>query len=224
MIGTQLVNGCTVALDSILDVDISYQLTDPVTNAAVGPVNSEFLLLPGVPQTMVLRLQPNEAVTQEELEFAIRCDVGSAPVVPGTNTLLVSADSSQPPDVVALAATLDSDGIVKLPLAGAGGFFSVASVNVGSAGNFTVRPVVLGQPLDAVTICQTNPVTGVCLESPAASVAVAIDTGNTPTFGVFATNDTEVVFAPATNRLILQFEDANGIVRGRTSVAVQTAP
>lgn len=39
-------------------------------------------------------------------------------------------------------------------------------------------PVVL-------TICQTNPVTGECLQAPAPSVTTTIANGATPTFGIF---------------------------------------
>ncbi len=224
VVGTELVNGCTVALSSDIDVTFGYQLTDPVTNAAIGPTSGEFLILPGVAQTLVLTMQPNVELRAEELEFAVSCDQGTAPVVPGTNTLLVSAETTQPPDVVALAATVGGDGIILMPVGGAGGFFSVASINLGSADNIKVRPVVLGQALDSVSVCQTNPATGVCLAAPGAEVALTFNTGDTPTFGVFATSVNSVPFNPGVNRLVLQFEDDGGTIRGRTSVAVRSVP
>jgi hypothetical protein len=44
----------------------------------------------------------------------------------------------------------------------------------------------------------------------------------TPTFGIFATASGAVPFLPATNRIFVQFSDATGVVRGSTSVAVET--
>jgi len=222
VIGSELSSGCKVVLDSSLDVDFSYQLTDPLSNAAIGVRDQEFLLLPGVAQSLVFTLRPNVALEQEELAFAATCKLGSAPVVAGTNTLLMSAETTQPPDVVALVATLDNDGILKLPADGAASAFSVASINLGSADAYSVRPVVTGAALDAVSICQTNPVSGACLATPTEAVAVTINTGQTPTFGVFVANQSRVTFAPAVNRLFVQFEDNTGAVRGRTSVAIVT--
>jgi len=119
-------------------------------------------------------------------------------------------------------ATQDNDGLVKLPADGAASAIAVASINLGEAAEFSVRAVVKGTALDLVTICQTNPVSGECLATPAESVTVAINAQETPTFGVFVANAAPVAFAPAVNRLFVQFEDNAGVVRGRTSVAVAT--
>ena len=223
VLSPSMANDCRVqvnAASTIASGVLSFQATDPLTNASVGVPNQPFLLLPDVPQSLVLTLTPEVATSAEEVTFDFVCAEGTAPIVPGTNTLLVSAEPTAPADVVALAATLQNDGIVSLPQGGGAGFFSVASVNLGAPAEMVVQPVVLGAPLDGFSICQTNPATGVCLADASLSVSVSLDTGDTPTFAVFVSNSTDVPFVPEVNRVVLQFVDGSGIVRGRTSVAI----
>ena len=44
----------------------------------------------------------------------------------------------------------------------------------------------------------------------------------TPTFAVFVTGAGIVPFDPAVNRVVVRFKDAQGVVRGATSVAART--
>lgn len=224
VISTGIANNCQVQLnDTASDAaDMSYQATDPLTNSLVGVPGQPFLLLPGIPQTLLLTLTPTAATSAQELSFEFACAENSAPVIPATNTLLVSAESTQPADVVALSATVENNGVVSLSLGGGTGFFTVASVNLGASASMNVRPVVLGVPLDGFSICQTDPLTSVCLSDAGSVVEVDIAAGETPTFAVFVSHSTDIEFAPAQNRLIVQFEDSAGIVRGRTSVAIRS--
>jgi hypothetical protein len=128
------------------------------------------------------------------------------------------------PDIVALAATPNSDGIVRLPGTVATGVFAVATVNIGAGGPITVSADtgVANLPV-ALSICETNPATGTCLAAPAGTVTTQINGNATPTFGVFVAGSDVVPFDPARHRIFVQFEDAAGITRGSTSVAVQTS-
>jgi hypothetical protein len=104
-------------------------------------------------------------------------------------------------------------------------------VNVG-AGDFITATADTGNtglPI-AITLCQTNPVTGQCL-SPSGSgdpfilptVTTFINSGETPTFGIFVQGTGQFVpFNPAVNRVFVRFTDSLGFVRGATSVAVRT--
>jgi hypothetical protein len=51
---------------------------------------------------------------------------------------------------------------------------------------------------------------------------VQINAGDTPTFGIFVIANGGIVLDPANSRIFVVFTDANGVVRGRTSVAVET--
>ncbi len=139
----------------------------------------------------------------------------------GLNTLLLSASATPVPDIVALAATLQNDGIAHLTSTGV---FAVATVNVGSTGTITATADTGSASLPlAVSVCETNPSTGVCLAPPGSSVTTVMAAGATRTFGVFVMNTGPVPFDPANNRIFVRFKEG-GITRGATSVAVQIGP
>jgi hypothetical protein len=80
----------------------------------------------------------------------------------------------------------------------------------------------------AISLCQTNPMSGQCISSIGSTVTTTINANATPTFAVFATfaifatASGAVSFLPQTNRIFVEFSDANEVVRGSTSVAVKT--
>ena len=65
-------------------------------------------------------------------------------------------------------------------------------------------------------------VLGVCISPIGPNVTVQINAGATPTFAIFATASGTIVLDPATNRVLVEFAKAGGVVRGRTSDAVTT--
>jgi hypothetical protein len=73
-----------------------------------------------------------------------------------------------------------------------------------------------------VSLCQSDPTSGQCISSIASSVTTTINANATPTFGIFATASDGVPLVPKTNRIFAEFSGANGVVRGSTSVAVET--
>ena len=143
----------------------------------------------------------------------------------GLNTLLGSGSANLVPDIVALAATEKNNGIVNVAGANGAGAFAVATVNVGASGSITVTADTGTASLPvSITLCQTDPSTGVCQSppAPAASVTTTINGGSTPTFAIFVTGAGVVPFDPANNRVFVRFADSGGVTRGSTSVAVQT--
>jgi hypothetical protein len=150
-------------------------------------------------------------------------NTAAAPTIVGVNTLLLSASAAPIPDIVALAATLNNDGIVNLPGTNGAGVFAVATVNVGVGGQImaTADTGGVGLPL-TLSLCETNPSTGQCVSAIGGSVATQIDAGETPTFGIFVQGQGQVPFDPAANRVFVRFSDAGGVTRGSTSVAVRT--
>lgn len=214
-------SGCSVSLPGF-NGTFSYQTTDPATNVPTGTANAIFSLATGASQTFVIALKPAAilAPTDEHVEF--QCSgSGPAPSIVGLNTLLLSAEATQPPDIVTLSATTTSDGVLRMNGIGAAAAFVVAAVNVGASAPITVSADTgdIALPLQ-IQVCQTNPITGVCLSAPAATTSVTIAGNATPTFGLFATAEAALPFFPATVRAFVRFKDAGGRTRGATSVAL----
>jgi hypothetical protein len=220
----QAFTGCTVSLTGA-PVTLAYTATNPATNEPIGPSNTPFSLAVGASQTMILALTPSAALAPTQLPLVFGCN-GAEPAasLPGLNTVLLSAEAAQPPDVVALALTASEDGVLRLPGVDQPGAFVVATFNVGSDATITVsaNTGIATLPV-TLTICQTNPTTGACLSAPAASVTLDIPQGGTPTFGIFADTSAPVPFSPATTRVFVTFEDASDVERGATSVALTNA-
>jgi hypothetical protein len=214
---------CSIAPQTSVAAAFLYQTTDPATNAITGTANTPVDIPAGQAQTFVLVLTPTVAFDPIDVQLIFDCtNTDPAPITPGLNTLLLSAADSAIPDIVALAATLQSDGIVNLSNTGV---FSVATVNVGASGMMTAiaEPSPVGLPT-TVRICETNSTTGACASPPTSSVMIPINAGATPTFGVFVDGTGDIPFDPAVNRVFVRFLDADQVIRGATSIAVRTLP
>ncbi|WP_421786488.1 reprolysin-like metallopeptidase [Hyphobacterium sp.] len=198
----------------------SYQTTDPATNALTGSADTPVDIAAGAFQTFMISITPSADIT-ETVRFApyATCDNIPMPLVsPGLNTIDLGADTGGGPDLIALAATINANGIVDIP-AGRRGVFSVATLNLGGAGDVTVSATSLDPGLPSTAqVCQTGS-GGACLAAPADSLTLTIDGGDTPTFGVFVRSD---YVTPFNARQRLQFQmKVDGEVRGSTSVAIR---
>lgn len=223
--GTEYAIDCGIALNSAVPATLTYQTTDPTTNHVNGSVNTPASFGPNASQSFLISVTPTASIPPTDVNLQFDC-ANSAPasVVVGLNTLLLSASLAEVPDVVALAATPTNDGIVNLPGRSGTGAFAVASANVGAGGAVGVSADTGGLSLPvAITVCQTRPADGTCLQPAAGSVSTTIEKGATPTFAVFIQGrGAAVPFNPATNRIFVRFRDSSGAVRGATSVAVRT--
>jgi hypothetical protein len=210
--------GCTIP------ATITYQTTNPLTNALTGTVNTPVDIPAGATQTFVVAITPTAPFAPADAAFAFGGDNTAAVArVVGLNTLLLSGSAAPVPDVVALGATINNNGIVDVLGANGTGFFSVATANVGASAAITAS-VDTGSavlPLN-IQICQTNPATGECTSALGPTVDTSIGAFATPTFAVFVTAQGPVPFDPALNRIFVRFKDAGGVTRGATSVAVRT--
>jgi hypothetical protein len=222
--GTTTATGCSIAPALSVPTNFAYQTTNSATNALTGSPNTPVDIPAGASQSFVVAFTPAGAINPTDMAFNFSCtNTPPAPIVSGLNTLLLSASTTGTPDVVALAATIKNDGIVHLtgsPLVGA---FAVATVDLGISGSITVGANTGSATLPlTITMCQTNPSTGQCLQTPSATVATSIANKATPTFGIFVAASTQVPLDPANSRIFVTFTDSGGAVRGETSVAVTT--
>jgi hypothetical protein len=225
--GTSTAINCSIAPPSTLPVTFAYQTTNPTTNAVTGSPNTPVNIAAGASQSFVIALTPTASIAPTDVDFNFSCtNTNPAPVFPGLNTLLFSTSTTPTPDIVALAGTLQNDGIVHVvngsPMTGV---FVVATVNLGSADTITAstNTGTATVPI-TVTICQTNPQTGVCMnpQTPGTTATTTITANAEPTFGIFVTASGTVAFDPANSRIFVVFTDSTGAVRGETSVAVET--
>jgi hypothetical protein len=223
--GTATATACGIGPPTGLQATFSYQTTD-ASNALVGTVNTPVDIAAGDSQSYVFAFTPTAPFNPTDVQLTFDCsNTAPAPVTVGLNTLLLVADSNPVPDIVALGATLTGDGIVNLE--NNSGVFSVATVNVGVTGSITASADTgsASLPQLSIALCETNPATGVCINptTPTTTpVTTSIAAGATPTFAFFVTSTGSVPFDPAINRIFVRFQDAGGVTRGATSVAVRT--
>ena len=125
--GQDFAKDCRISSFTNLPATFIFQATNPATNQPIGTPNTLVAIPAGASQSFVLTLTPTAPFAPTELGFSFACAVVAplggtavAPIIPGVNTLLFSASPTPVPDLIALAATVDNDGIVKIPGATAG--------------------------------------------------------------------------------------------------------
>jgi hypothetical protein len=222
--GATIASACSIFPSAILPATFLYQTTNPQTNALTGSANTQVDIAAGAPQSFVVALTPSAAIVPTNVSFYFSCaNAAPAPIVAGLNTLLFSASIGPIPDVVALAATLQNDGIVHVTGTPSAGVFAIATDNLGAGSTFTVAANTGTATLPlTITVCQTNPQSGQCLQAPSATVSTSIGGGATPTFAIFVSASGTVPFNPANSRIFVTFTDSGNAIRGETSVAVET--
>ena len=223
--GTMPLQNCGVALPVTAPsgLTLSYQTTNPATNALTGTANTPAMIAGGNGvQSFLVSFQGEDAFSAAALPIDFDCaGVAPAAVTTGVDTVDLTLSATPVADIIALAATPTGNGIVEVPVGGAAAF-AVATSNVG-VGSLIIASVDTGAatlPLTAA-ICPSNAATGQCLVTPAASVPLTIAAGAAPTFSVFLGASGPIPLDPAASRLFVRFKDAGGNFHGSTSVAVQ---
>jgi streptogramin lyase len=222
--GSTGLSGCAIAPVTTVPASFLYQTTNPTTNVLTGSPNTPVSIAAGGAQSFVVALTPSATVVPTTAVLGFYCSgTTPAPTSPGVNTLLYSASGTPVPDIIALAATTSNDGILHVVGPSNANAFAVATINLGASAAITATPNTGSATLPlAIGICQTNPASGQCLSAAGSSATATLDSQTTATFAIFAAAGGSVPFAPATNRIFVQFTDSNGVVRGSTSVAVET--
>ncbi len=222
--GASTGNGCTLSLGSTVPGNFAFQTTDPATNQPIGTPNAPATISAGASQSFVFAVQPYSVLAETTLPIVASCvNSAPAPSVVGLNTLTLSASPTAVPDIIAVAATVDSNGILSLSGPERNGAFSIATANIGATGSLTAT-VDTGAATLPVTLnlCQTDPATSACVSAIGPSVTLNIATGETPTFAIFAHASGAVPLDPARYRVFVRFRDGEDSTRGATSVAIAT--
>jgi hypothetical protein len=222
--GSTIATNCGIALLGNIPAIAFFQITDPFTNQLTGAPNTPVDIPAGGAQSYFVRLTPTQAFVPTDVQMSFDCsNTDPAPISSGLNTLLLSASDTPVPDILALAATPTSDGIVNIPGTIGSGVFSVATMNLGSSGSITVSADTGNTILPVnILLCETNPADGQCISGIGSSVTTQINTNATATFGIFVQGNGNVPFGPGANRIFVRFKDSGAVTRGSTSVAVRT--
>jgi hypothetical protein len=224
--GPAALKNCRIGLPGAAPAGLTldYQTTDPTTNALTGTPDVPVTIAGGNgAQSFEVAFKSSATFSALDLVLDFDCD-GSAPAdwLPGVDTIDLNFSTTPTPDIVALAAA--AGGIMTIPLSKAqAGAFAAATFDAGSAGTMTVTADTgAGNLPVTLTLCASDAVTAACLASPASSVQTSFPPNGTQTYSIFATASAPIAFAPGSSRVFLRFTDAGGILRGSTSVAVQT--
>ena len=221
--GSTALSGCGIALPASAPagLSLSFQTTDPSSNALTGTPNQTAAIAANGLQTFLLSFQSSAAVTAAGLAPVFSCqDTTAAPVTPGVDTVDLAFSATPVADIIALAATASNDGTVHV--ANGSGAFAVATINAGAAGDLTAEVDSGGATLPATAVlCQTDS-SGQCQGTPGQSVPISIAAGGSPTFSVFVGANGSIPFDPGASRLFVHFLDGSGVSHGSTSVAVTT--
>lgn len=226
--GPVTASGCQIVPATTVPATFTYQETDPGTNELVGTINTPTDIASNGSQSFLITFTPTAAFNATDIMLDFECvNAPAAPVFPGLNTVLLVADNNPVPDIVALASTPTTPGIIDVPGVGGTGFFGVASVNVGVSGDIAVTASITdGDPNVTLSICETNPVTAACINPTVpttGSVMTTIAPNATPTFSIFASASAAIALDPAGKRVEVTFTDqVGGTIRGATSVAIRT--
>jgi hypothetical protein len=214
---------CSIAPATTILASFIYQTTNPATNALTGTPNTPVDIAQGASQSFVIAFTPSAAFSPTVVQLTFACaNAGPAPQIIGVDTLNLSASTTPVPNIVALAASGDP-GYVDIPGTTGTGDFAVATVNLGADATVTAAANTGSANLPVtLTLCETNPTSGACLAGPSATVTTDIPPNATPTFGIFVTGSGTVPNSPGVNRVFVTFTDANGVLRGETSVAVRS--
>ncbi|MEN0653765.1 MULTISPECIES: S8 family serine peptidase [Hyphobacterium] len=217
---------CGLALaDPSQPFDLEFRPTNPATNAidgAVGETRGAEVLRP---VTYLFALTPREPVAAREVALTYSCaNADDAPSVAGVNTVLISADTTQQPDILSIGTTASNDGVIRIPSTSGVGFLSTAALNLGSTGEITFSADVTGTDIPVtIEVCETDLSNGGACRTPrAALTTVSFGAGEVKTFAVFVRANGAVAFDPAGVRIFARWRDGGGVVRGATSAAVRT--
>lgn len=223
--GTSALNNCQFSPVSNVNGRFSYQTTNS-SNQLTGTPNTPVTIGANASQSFLLAFDTTAAFASTDVQFAYVCtNANSALPIVGVNTIKLVFDANPVPDLITIGVTQSGDGYARTGGPSGTGLFVISSINIGSAGVMTARARVTGTNTPvAVSVCQTDPNTGVCMAPPTSSVTATINNNQITTWGAFAQASGTVEPDPAQFRIFFEFIDAGGVVRGSTSTAVTTRP
>ncbi len=222
---------CVVSIPAGSPVTLSYQETD-ATNAPTGPADIPFDIASGQARSFVLAFTPVATSAGEDVFPDFVCDNANVDAIPGVNTVFLTIESAEGPDILSIGATPSADGIINVP-SGSIGFMTASAINIGigdapgsadTAVTVSADTGAAALPL-LLQLCETD-AASTCI-TPLGTDPINTVIGDTPSFfALFVTDQSDgagVALDPANARSFLRFASPGGTARSVTSAAV-TAP
>ncbi|VAW00006.1 hypothetical protein MNBD_ALPHA06-2308, partial [hydrothermal vent metagenome] len=229
--GSNPASNCSITTPDFSPASIRFYETNPTTNAITGSQNEIFNLAANQTRSFVLFFTPSLVrKSGQEVFPVIACDNAFVTKIPGVNGEFLTIDSVAGPDILTIAVTGSSDGIIRLPSPSEAGFMAISALNIGLGDGLTaakevsvtanIRTTFPALPLN-ILICETN-AAGVCMADPAQTLDLVI--GDTAKFiGVFAFGQgTAIALDPAKTRVTVDLKNSSNQILSSTSVAVMT--
>ena len=224
---TAIAHGCSIAPNTSVPGSFLYQTTDPKTNQLTGTPNTPVNIAPGAAQTFLIAFTVTAEFSNTVFLNFDCADTAPAQNIVAVNTLSLTVVNRPVDDIIPIASTPTNDGIVNIPGLNGTGVFAIAAVNIGNGGICCMLHTDTAAPNVTLSICQTDPASGTCLQPPVQGLLRWDAAPGLPaTFSVFAKGSGNVPFDPATNRIYVTFKDFALFFPdlGLTGVAVRTRP
>ncbi len=224
--GASTAQSCRITIPASSPVTLSYQLTDAV-NVPTGPADTAFDLAPNQLRSFILAFTPVSVSTGIDVFPDAVCDNANVGEIPGVNTVFLTIDNQEVPDILSIGATATGDGIINVPT-GSIGLMTASALNIGTgdapgskdtAVTVTVDTGAASLPL-LLQICELD-ASSACI-TPLGSEVSTIIGANPGFFAVFVTDQSTngIPLDPANARVFLRIKDSAGITRSVTSAAV----
>jgi Bacterial Ig domain/FG-GAP repeat/Bacterial cadherin-like domain len=226
--GASAAQSCTIKVPANAPVSLSYQLTD-AANAPVGPADASFDVAPAQARSFILSLMPLATNTGVAVFPDFVCDNANVDAIPGVNTVFLSIDNKEVPDILSIGATASGDGIIAVP-SGSVGLMTASAINIGvgdAAGSADTAVTVsvdngaASLPL-LLQLCELD-AGSLCITPLGEDPVSTIIGDNASFFAVFVTDQSGgagIALDPANARVFLRFTDAGGTTRSVTSAAI----
>jgi hypothetical protein len=158
-----------------------------------------------------------------EVPIRVVCNNATAPVrTRGFNVLTLSFKATATVDVVASAKTPTPDNVLRIGGSSGTASFIVTGKSV-TAGTVTVKPSTSTTlPLSLLRICELT-ASNTCKAGLANSVTRALAANRQVKWRVTARASGAIALDIVKKRILVEFTDNTGVLRGATSVAVTTA-
>ncbi|HVJ53363.1 MAG TPA: hypothetical protein VM689_12930 [Aliidongia sp.] len=222
-IRTEFAEKSPIIIYDLMRRETHFWRLDPETKHLVALTKQEWLNRHSEIQSVIATISADGSslglVSQSEA-----CAAVNATLTPISEELIKGA-GPPPSDLVASAATPEDGGVIYVPLEDGFAAFIATLQNKGSAPrsvHVSANTGAAALPL-ALSLCENNPATGLCLDPAAGGVDTMIAPGTSRSFTIFAKACGQISLDQQRNRIFFDIEDGANLSFS-TDVAVRTVP